>query len=83
MDSHIDVVRSVLAATLQLGDKVNDLDADTPLLGHIAELDSMAVVTVLTSLEEQYGFVVDDDEVSADVFETVGTLVEFVSAKCE
>jgi len=83
MTSHLDTVRAVLAATLQLGDKAAEMDLDTPLLGSIAELDSMAVVTVLTSIEEQYGFIIDDDEVSASIFESVGTLVEFVSSKCE
>ena len=34
----------------------------------------MAVVTVLTMIEDEFGITVDDDEVSADVFETLGTL---------
>lgn len=41
----------------------------------------MAVVTVLTMVEEQYGIEIDDDEVSADIFETVGTLSDFVNRK--
>jgi acyl carrier protein len=71
----------ILAATLQLGEKAQRFDANTPLLGSIAELDSMAVVGVITALEERYGFVVDDDEISADTFQTVGSLHEFVERK--
>ncbi|CAI8966923.1 protein of unknown function [Methylocaldum szegediense] len=41
----------------------------------------MAVVSVLTALEESYGFVVDDDEVEASVFESVASLAEFVEQK--
>jgi acyl carrier protein len=41
----------------------------------------MAVVSVLTALEDHYGFFIDDDEIDADVFETVGTLVKFVERK--
>jgi acyl carrier protein len=41
----------------------------------------MAVVAVITALEEQYGFFVEDDEISADTFSTLGSLVEFVENK--
>ena len=54
---------------------------DTALLGAIAEFDSMAVLAVITALEEQLGIAVDDDEISAEVFETFGSLQSFVSSK--
>jgi len=41
----------------------------------------MAVVTVLTMIEEEFGITVADDEVSADSFETLEALVAFVDAK--
>lgn len=54
---------------------------DTPILGAIPEMDSMSVIGILSSLEEQYGIQVDDDEISADVFATLGTLTTFVESK--
>ena len=75
-----DHVRNILISTLQL-DEDTQFDADTPLLGTIPEFDSMAIVTVLTSVEETFGIEIDDDEVSADIFETFGSLVEFVESK--
>jgi len=74
-------VKTILADVLQLGDAVNEFDTGTPLLGSIPEFDSMAVVGVITALEENYGFFVDDDEIDADVFESIGTLVSFVESK--
>lgn len=75
-------VISILVDVLQLGNKVaKSIAHDTPLLGSIPEFDSMAVVTVLTALEEEYGFFVDDDEIDAEIFETVGTLISFVDNK--
>jgi acyl carrier protein len=74
-------VRVVLADVLQLGERAKNLTASTPLLGSIPEFDSMAVVSVLTALEEHFGFAVHDDEISAEVFETVGTLTSFVDQK--
>ncbi|MGD1876715.1 MAG: acyl carrier protein [Kiloniellaceae bacterium] len=77
----IDGVKRVLQEALQLGDRVNGFDEDTALFGSIPEFDSMAVVTVLTGLEEQFDIEVDDDDISADVFETLGSLTRFVEDK--
>ena len=56
-------------------------DATTPLLGALPELDSMAVVTLITTIEERFGIVVDDDEISGDTFATVGSVTEFVAGR--
>ena len=77
----IEDVKRVLQETLQLGDRVERFDAATPLFGGIPEFDSMAVVTVITALEEQFDIAVDDDDISAEVFETLGSLSRFVEAK--
>jgi acyl carrier protein len=39
------------------------------------------VVQVLTAIEEHFGVVVDDDEVSGDTFATLGSLADFVESK--
>jgi acyl carrier protein len=64
-----------------VGDRANAWQDDTPLLGALPELDSMAVVTVLTELEERLGIEVPDDEISAETFGTFGSLVAFVESK--
>jgi len=74
-------VREVLKATLQIGDRANDLETDTPLLGNIPELDSMAVAMLITSIEEHFDIFVDDDDISAETFETFGSLCDFVEEK--
>lgn len=55
--------------------------ASTQLLGAIAEFDSMAVVGVITAFEDQLGIHIDDDEISAEIFETFGSLWSFVLTK--
>lgn len=74
----IDDVTPILQDVLQID---QPMTSDTALLGDIPEFDSMAVVSVLTGLEEQFGIMIDDDEVDASIFETVGTLVNFVEEK--
>lgn len=76
-----DEVLRVLDEALSLGGRAATFTRATPLLGAIPELDSMAVVTLITSLEEQLGMVVDDDDIDGDTFASVGALVDFVSAK--
>lgn len=73
----INIVRDVL----MLGDRSKDFDASTVLIGDIPEFDSMSVVAIITALEEEYDCVFEDDEISADVFNTIGSLTKFVEAK--
>jgi acyl carrier protein len=74
-------VKSIIYKVLQISDSEGVLDFETPLIGAIPEFDSMAVVSIITALEERFGVVVDDDEIDASVFETVGSLVAFVEGK--
>lgn len=76
-------VRLVVCNTLQLGDRGQRLDADTPLLGAIPELDSMAVVNLIAALEEYFGFTVSDDEIGSATFATLGSLSAFVKQKLD
>lgn len=72
---------SVLDEVLSLGGRAASFDHDTRLLGAIPELDSMAVVTLITTLEERFGITVDDDDIDGETFATVGALAQFVSGK--
>lgn len=76
-------VRTIANNVLQLGIPLDSIDIDAPLLGHIPELDSMAVVTILTSFEESFDIVIEDDEITADVFASWRMLVDFVRQKLE
>ncbi|MFQ5467238.1 MAG: acyl carrier protein [Kiloniellaceae bacterium] len=77
----IDDMKAILRDTLQLGDRASNFDASTPLFGSLPELDSMAVVTLITAIEDRFDIMVEDDEISAEVFETVGSLTDFVAGK--
>jgi len=82
MKSHIDKqLLNVLDEVLSLGGRAASFTSATPLLGAIPELDSMAVVALLTALEERFGIAIDDDEIDGATFATVGSLSEFVSGK--
>lgn len=74
-------VLSLLDEILSLNGRSAAFNKDTPLLGAIPELDSMAVVALITGFEERFGFSVDDDDIEGSTFATVGSLVDFVEGK--
>lgn len=78
---YLDEVKTILIDVLSLGDAGQRLQADSPLLGSLPELDSMAVVSLVGALEDHFGIVIDDDDLSASTFETLGSLADFVARK--
>jgi acyl carrier protein len=79
---YLEEIKTILADVLSLDATTKDsLTEQSALLGSIPELDSMAVVNLITALEEQFGITVDDDEISATTFETLGSLTAFVQQK--
>lgn len=74
-------VAALLDEVLVLQGRSASFEGDTPLIGSVPELDSMAVVAVITTLEERFGFVIEDDDIDGSTFATFGSLVEFVESK--
>lgn len=79
---------NVETEVLRLLDQVLSLDGggmkfkrDTPLLGAVPELDSMAVVSLITAIEETFDVTIDDDDIDAATFASVGTLTDFIAAR--
>lgn len=77
----IEAVKSVLTSTLHLGKRGASLHSGSALLGALPELDSLALTRLLLQLEEQFDIHIENDEISGDVFATLGTLVKFVDDK--
>jgi len=71
----------MLDEALNLEGRALKFDRDTRLLGSLPEMDSMAVVSLITALEEGWGLSINDDEISAEVFATVGSLADFIEHK--
>lgn len=77
----VEQVTHVLDEVLSLGGRGLKFTRDTPLLGAVPELDSMAVVSLIGALEDRFGIVVDDDDIDGATFATVGSVADFVGAK--
>ena len=77
----LEEIKQLLASVLKLGKRGQNLTEESQLLGSIPELDSMAVVTVLTVIEEQFDVEFDDEDITADSFATLGALCTLVEQK--
>lgn len=77
-------VRAVIVDVLGIApDRVAAFDATTGLFGSLPELDSMAVASFLTEIEDRLGIVIEDDEVDGDMLATFGALVTFLDRKVQ
>ena len=77
LDEIIDVILSTTGGDI----KRDMLIEDFKLVGNI--LDSMAVTNLILALEDRFGLMFSDDELSVEAFETVGTLAELVRSKLQ
>lgn len=80
MDS-LSLAKDLIKSCLQQGDNVNEFTRDTQLLGAFPELNSLTIMTMITALEEELDCEIADEELSAEIFETVGTLAQFIETK--
>jgi acyl carrier protein len=76
--SVLDQVTEVVVQTLGIQDRAAALDASTPLFGSMPELDSLAVLELVTVLESRFSISIDDGDITGEVFETIGSLARFV-----
>jgi acyl carrier protein len=63
-----------------LGGGAERYTPDTELFGSLPELDSLALVELITAVEVRFGFELDEDDITAEVFGTVESLAAHIEA---
>jgi acyl carrier protein len=72
-------IREILIAQLELDpDSLTTVDAGTPLLGHGIGLDSVDILAVSAGIEEHFDIQIPDDDLTLELFESIGTLADYV-----
>lgn len=74
-------VRSVLAETLGISERASSMSASTELFGSLPELDSLAVLELVTAIEDEFDIAIDDSDFSGETFDTLGSLALLVDSK--
>ena len=80
-DTTLAEVVDVLTRTLGIEDRAGDLTRDSGLFGELPELDSLGVVELAAALEDRFDIEIDDEDFTGEVFETVGSLTDFVASR--
>lgn len=73
-----DILRDVLALDANL---VAAFIGETGLFGHLPELDSMAVASLFTEMEDRLDIIIEDEDVDGEMLETYGGLLAFAEIK--
>jgi len=58
-----------------------DIVRETPLIGKGLGLDSVGIFKLVVNLEEEFDIVFDESEMSIEIFENIGSLVNYISKK--
>ncbi|WP_221791896.1 acyl carrier protein [Aquisediminimonas sediminicola] len=75
-------LRALMSSALGISeDRVHAFTAETLLFGALPELDSMAVASLLTELEDHFGIMVDDEDLDGTLFENYGNLLSYLIVK--
>ena len=74
----LEALTDLLAALL--GGPATRFEPETELFGSLPELDSLALVELITAMEKRFGFDMDEDDITADVFSTVESLAAHIDA---
>jgi len=74
-------VVEVLTRTLGIEDRAGSVTRDTRLFGELPELDSLGVVELAAALEDRFDIVIEDEDFTGEVFESVGTLTDFIDTR--
>ena len=74
-------LKTVLDEALFLNGRAQQWGDQMSLLGNVPELDSMAVMNVVSALELKFGIFVEDDDINAEVFATIESLAKFIIQK--
>ena len=75
----IENVLHLLDGALGLNGQTQNFGRDTVLIGSLPELDSMAVVNLITSLEGHFELTFRDEDLKGSAFATVGSLCDLVT----
>jgi acyl carrier protein len=75
-------LKEILVRDLEIAPEIAaKVDAETGLLGRGIGLDSMETLSLVTGIEQEFEVEVEDEELTTGLFQTLGTLTEYVIKK--
>jgi acyl carrier protein len=79
-----DRVKSVLVERLGIDEEeLKSCSLETPLLGRGLGLDSVEVMSLAAGVENEFDIQIDDDDLTTELFQNLGTLARYVTKQLE
>src|SRR4051794_38166443 len=75
-----DRIKTIIRRDLKLGPDIAITD-EMPFFGTDADVDSLDILLLLSSVEKEFGVKVPSEKVGREIFENVGTLTRFIAAQ--
>ena len=82
--SRKDILEKVLPLLAEVGGLPEPYDAaneSASLLGHGVRLDSIAILRLVSAIEEKLGLTIDESELDRSDFRTIGTVIDFIEKR--
>lgn len=78
METTIDRLKHLIANELDVNIQLAEIGPDVPLLEDGLGLDSIAVVELITLIEEKFAVQFSEDDLNMDAFATIRTLSQWI-----
>jgi acyl carrier protein len=78
VQERVDAIIRVIIERLNPTLDASSLSSDTRLLGAGLGLDSVAVLELVTGLEDELGIMIDESKLEPEVFEDIGSLARYL-----
>jgi len=76
-------IKQIIVNDLELDLKGKSLTSETPLLDEGLNLDSVNVLELISLIEEAFGVTIRDEDMSAELIGTIGSLAAYVRKQLE
>lgn len=77
-ENTIEQLKALVAGKLDVNLKHEEIRADAPLLDEGLGLDSLAIVELITLIEEKFGFEFGEDDLNMEAFANLRSLAKVV-----
>ncbi len=76
-------IKKIIVENLELDVKVGRITPETPLIDGGLNMDSIAVLELISLVEEEFGITVRDEDMSVELLGTVGSLAAYIRKQLE
>ncbi len=81
IEETIDRLKHLVAEKLDMNIRIEDIDPDAPLLEEGLKLDSLAIVELITLVEDSFGIEFGENDLNMESFASLRSLAHVIAAR--